>query len=139
MMAFIDAHRDQYGVEPICARLPIAPSTYYEQKAREADPERLPARAKRDAWLKVEIRRIWEEHFQVYGVRQGWRPLGREGIDVARCPVARLRREMGRRGVVRGRRIKTTLGDEDLARPRDRVNREFRANRPNALWVSDLT
>lgn len=139
MMAFIDAHRDQYGVEPICAMLPIAPSPYYEQKAREADPERLPARAQRDAGLQVEMRRLGEEHFQVYGVRNVWRQLGREGIDVARCTVARLMREMGLRGVVRGRRIKTTLGDEDLARPLDRVNREFRANRPNALWVSDLT
>lgn len=139
MVAFIDAHRGHYGVEPICALLPIAPSSYYEHKAREADPERLPARAKRDAQLTVEIRRVWEENFKVYGVRKVWRQLKREGIDVARCTVERLMGAMGLCGVVRGRRVKTTLGNPDLAWPLDRVNRDFRVSRPNALWVSDLT
>ena len=139
MLAFIDRHRERYGVEPICAVLPIAPSTYYAHKAREANPERWPPRAKRDAQLRIEIRRIWEENFKVYGVRKVWRQLGREGIDVARCTVARLMRELGLRGVVRGRPVKTTKAAEDLARPLDRVKRNFKANRPNALWVSDLT
>ncbi len=139
MLAFIDQHRDRYGVESICAVLPIAPSTYYAHKARAVNPERVPQRAKRDAWLKLERRRVWEENFQVYGVRKLWHQLGREGSYTARCTVARLMREMGLRGVVRGRRVKTTQGDKDGARPLDRVHRQFKANRPNALWVSDLT
>ena len=85
MVSFIDQHRGEYGVEPICSELPIAPSTYYEQKAQEADPERRSARAKRDAELKVEIRRVWEENFQAYGAEKVWRQLNREGIGVARA------------------------------------------------------
>lgn len=100
MIAYIDDHRDRYGVEPICAVLPIAPSTYYEHKAREADPQRLPRRLQRDRALSDEIRRIWEENFQVYGARKVWRQLNREGIEVARCTVERLMRVMGLRGVV---------------------------------------
>jgi transposase InsO family protein len=138
MMAFIDQHRDAYGVEPICTVLPIAPTTYYTHKARTADPEREPPRHQRDAMLREQIRRVWEENFRVYGVRKVWRQLNREGFDVARCTVARLMREMGLRGVVRGRRIKTTIPAPDR-RPEDRVNRQFQASRPNALWVSDLT
>ncbi len=138
-MAFIDQHRGQYGVEPIGAMLPIAPSTYYEHQAREANPDRWPPRVRRDAGLKREIRRVWEANFKVYGVRKVWRQLNREGIAVARCTVARLMREMGLRGVVRGRGVKTTRGAEDLARPLDRVNRDFQVSRPNALWVSALT
>ncbi len=88
MAAFIDDHRDAYGVEPICAVLPIAPSTYHEHKARQTDPTRLPHRAVRDAWLKTEIRRVWDENFGVYGPRKVWRQLHREGLDVARCTVA---------------------------------------------------
>ena len=103
MIAFIDDHRDVHGVEPICRLLPIAPSTYYEQVARRRDPSKLPARAKRDAELCRQIRRVWEENFQVYGVRKVWRQLRREGIEVARCTVARLMRAMGLRGVVRGK------------------------------------
>ena len=108
MKAFIDTHRGAYGVEPICAVLPIAPSTYYEVKAREADSRRWPPRAGRDAQLREHIRRVWKENFGVYGVRKVWRQLRREGFAVARCTVARLMRTLGLRGVVRGRRVKTT-------------------------------
>ena len=138
-MLFVDANRENYGVEPICRMLPIAPSTYYEQKAREKDPSRLPARAKRDVQLRGEIRRVRQENFDVYGVRKVWRQLCREGRDVARCTVARLMREMGLQGAVRGRRFKTTKPDSSGARPMDLVERNFNATRPNELWVSDLT
>ena len=136
---FVDANRESYGVEPICRMLPIAPSTYYEQKAREKDPSRLPARAKRDVQLRGEIRRVRQENFDVYGVRKVWRQLCREGRDVARCTVARLMREMGLQGAVRGRRFKTTKPDSSGGRPMDLVERDFNATRPNELWVSDLT
>ena len=138
-MLFVDANRESYGVEPICRMLPSAPSTYYEQKAREKDPSRLPARAKRDVQLRGEIRRVRQENFDVYGVRKVWRQLCREGRDVARCTVARLMREMGLQGAVRGRRFKTTKPDSSGARPMDLVERDFNATRPNELWVSDLT
>jgi transposase InsO family protein len=139
MVSFIDENREAYGVEPICTVIPIAPSTYYEQKAREADPDRLPERVKRDAVLKEEIRRVWKGNFQVYGARKVWRQLNREGIWVARCTVERLMREMGLEGAVRGRKVRTTVPDVTLDRPADLVNREFKANRPNELWVADLT
>lgn len=139
MTSFIDDHREVYGVEPICTVLPIAPSTYYEQKARQAAPDRLPLRTQRDAILRDHIRRVWEANFQVYGVRKVWRQLNREGIPVARCTVARLMRVMGLEGAVRGRKIRTTIVDESAQRPTDLVNRTFTANRPNELWVADLT
>jgi len=139
MVSFIDDHRDAYGVEPICAVLPIAPSTYYERKVRGRDPTRLPPRVQRDETLRGEISRVWDENFQVYGVRKVWRQLQREDVVVARCTVARLMRDLGLRGVVRGRRCKTTIPDAALDRPADRVNRDFKVSRPNALWVSDLT
>jgi transposase InsO family protein len=139
MVAFLDDHRGVYGVEPICAVLPIAPSTYYERKAREADPGRLPPRAKRDATLREQIRRVWQENFQVYGVRKVWRQLRREGLAVARCTVERLMREMGLQGAVRGRKFKTTVPDEAAVRPADLVDRNFKATCPNQLWVADLT
>lgn len=139
MIAYIDDHKDRYGVEPICAVLPIAPSTYYEHKARVAAPERLPPRVKRDQALSSEVRRVWEENFQVYGARKVWRQLNREGIPVARCTVERLMRAQGLHGVVRGRRCRTTIGDEVADRPLDRVNRQFTATRPNQLWVADIT
>ena len=139
MVAFIDAHRDAYGVEPICAQLPIAPSLYYERKARQADPERVPPRLRRDEALRPEIQRIHEENFGVYGARKVWRQLGREDIDVARCTVERLMRSLGLQGVVRGRKCRTTIGDESAERPLDRVNRQFVATRPNQLWVADFT
>ena len=102
MIAFIDDHREAHGVEPICKVLQIAPSTYYDHVARRRDPARLSARAKRDMALKVEVRRVFEENFRVYGVRKAWRQLQREGFDVARCTVERLMREMGLQGVIRG-------------------------------------
>jgi putative transposase len=130
MVSFIDEHRGAYGVEPICAVLPIAPSTYYEYKARDRDPTRLPPRVQRDAALRGEISRVWDENFQVYGVRKVWRQLLREDVVVARCTVSRLMRDLGLRGVVRGRRCKTTIPDTALDRPADRVNRDFKVNRP---------
>ena len=139
MVAFIDAHRAEHGVEPICEELPIAPSSYYEHKARQADPERLPPRLQRDRALGPEIRRVYEENFGVYGARKVWRQLGREEIVVARCTVERLMRSMGLSGVVRGRKCRTTIADEGAQRPLDRVNRQFRASRPNELWVADFT
>ena len=139
MIAFIDDHREVYGVEPICRLLPIAPSTYYAHAAQRADPERLPARARRDAALMVEIRRVWEANFHAYGVRKLWRQLGREGIVAARCTVARLMRGMGLQGIVRGKKVRTTVPGPAANCPLDRVNRQFRAPRPNALWVSDST
>ena len=139
MLKFINAHRATYGVEPICAVAPIAPSTYYAHKARQAHPSRLSARGQRDTWLKAQIQRVWDANLQVYGVRKIWRQLTREGIRVARCSVARLMREMGLQGAVRGRRFKTTIADDAAARPADLVNRTFTATRPNALWVADLT
>lgn len=139
MVGFIDAHRERYGVEPICAVLPIAPSTYYEQKARQADPRRQPARVQREARLRPEIQRVWQANRRVYGAKKVWKQLNRETIPVARCTVARLMRALGLRGVVRGRRITTTIPDALAARPRDLVERDFRATRPNQLWVADLT
>ena len=139
MKAFIDEHREVYGVEPICRVLPIAPSTYYEHAARKADPDRRPARGRRDAELSQEIRRVFAANFGVYGVRKVWRQMKREGIAVARCTVARLMRQMGLQGVVRGKSIRTTVSDAAAPCPRDRVNRQFMAPRPNALWVSDFT
>jgi putative transposase len=139
MIAFIDDHRGAYGVEPICEVLPIAPSTYHTHAARRADPSRLPARAKRDASLMPEIARVFEENFQVYGVRKVWRQLRREGREVARCTVGRLMRTMGLQGVVRGRPVRTTISDKAAPCPLDHVNRQFKAPRPNALWVSDFT
>jgi len=139
MIAFIDDHREVYGVEPICKVLPIAPSTYRAHVARRADPAKAPPRARRDAVLKGHIRRVWDANFQVYGVRKVWRQLGREGIDVARCTVARLMREMGLQGAVRGKTVRTTASDKAAPCPRDKVNREFRAPAPNRLWVSDFT
>jgi putative transposase len=139
MKVFIDEHRAVYGVEPICRVLPIAPSTYREHAARQADPDRRPARERRDADLCQEIRRVFETNFGVYGVRKVWRQLRREGIAVARCTVARLMRQMGLKGVVRGRAVRTTISDASAPCPLDRVRRQFKAPRPNALWVSDFT
>jgi putative transposase len=140
MVEFIDDNRDEYGVEPICAVLPIAPSTYHEQKARQADPTRLPARLVRDAWLCEEIERVWKENRSVYGARKVWLQLKREGFCVARCTVERLMRQMGLHGVIRGGRYKkTTIVDEAAQRPADLVNRDFTAERPNQLWVADIT
>ncbi len=139
MKAFIDDHRKVYGVEPICKVLPIAPSTYYAREAQRRYPELQSARSRRDEQLMVEIRRVWDENFQVYGVRKVWRQLRREHIDVPRCTVQRLMRRLGLRGVIRGKGVRTTISDRNIPCPLDRVQRQFRANRPNALWVSDFT
>ena len=139
MTSFVDEHRESYGVEPICAMLPIAPSTYYEQKARQADPSRLPERARRDSVLCEEIERVWNENRRIYGARKVWRQLQREGIEVARCTVERLMRRLGIAGAVRGRKHRTTIPAEVAARPADLVQRDFTATRPNQLWVADLT
>jgi putative transposase len=139
MVSFIDAHRGAYGVEPICRVLPIAPSTYYEQKARERDPSRRSARARSDAALKPEITRVWEKTRRRYGGKKVWKELRREGRVVARCTVARLYRDLGLRGIVRGRGVKTTIPDLLADRPLDLVQRNFTATRPNQLWVSDFT
>jgi putative transposase len=134
MIAYIDANRHRFGVEPICQLLPIAPSTYYAASRRPAS-----ARAVRDAKLKGEIARVHAEHFGVYGARKVWRQLHREGIAVARCTVERLMRELGLEGVRRGKGRRTTTPDETAARPADLVDRHFAAQRPNQLWVADLT
>lgn len=139
MTTFIDQYRSAYGVEPICKVLPIAPSTYYENVRRRAHPETAPPRVKRDCALMQEIRRVFDENFQVYGVRKVWRQLLREGHDVARCTVARLMRKMGLAGVIRGKRVRTTVPDKAAPCPLDHVNRQFRVERPNLLWVSDFT
>ena len=140
MVAFIDAQRRAYGVEPICEALPIAPSTYFRHKAEQSDPTRRSARARRDEVLRAIIRRIWEEHHCVYGPRKVWKQMGREGLREARCRVRRLMRAMGLVGAVRGRAWTTTTQSEGAAtRPPDLVDRNFTATRPNQLWVSDFT
>ena len=139
MVSFIDSHRAQYGVESICAQLPIAPSTYYKMKAREADSAKVPPRVKRDGELSVQIRRVYDENFAAYGARKVWRQLKREDIEVARCTVERLMRSFRLQGVVRGRGCRTTVADERAVRPLDHVNRQFHASRPNELWVADFT
>jgi transposase InsO family protein len=139
MISFVDAYRDDHGVEPICKVLPIAPSTYHAHVARRARPETAPPRIKRDVMLSGEIRRVFDENFQVYGVRKVWRQLRREGHDVARCTVARLMKKEALQGVIRGGRVRTTVSDTATPCPLDHVNRQFRAPRPNVLWVSDFT
>jgi transposase InsO family protein len=122
MVAFIDDHKREYGVEPICRVLPIAPSTYYWHKAREVDPTLCSARAQHDELLKPEIRRVWDQNFQVYGVEKVWEQLNREGIRVARCTVGRLMADLGLRGAVRGHSFKVTTPAADGAeRPLDLV------------------
>jgi putative transposase len=139
MIGFIDDHRGVYGVEPICRVLKIAPSTYHAHAVRRRRPDTAPPRVRRDAVLRIAIRRVFDGNFQVYGVRKVWRQLLREGEGVARCTVARLMRAMGLQGVIRGKRMKTTISDKSAPCPLDRVNRQFRVSRPNVLWVSDFT
>ena len=133
MVQFIDAHRERFGVEPICAVLPIAPSTYHRHRARRVDPGRRSARAHRDEVLRREIQRVFEAHHQVYGPRKVWKQLRREGVRVARCTVGRLMRAMGLAGAVRGRAWITTTRAADGSRPADLVDRQFVATRPNQL------
>ncbi len=140
IVAFIDDHRKAYGVEPICRVLPIAPSTYFRHKVEQRDPTRRSVRAQHDEVLRAIIRRIWNEHHQVYGPRKVWRQMGRENLRAARCRVRRLMREMGLAGAVRGRAwVTTTQPSPEAVRPRDLVDRNFTATRPNQLWLSDFT
>jgi putative transposase len=139
MVSFIDEHRDDYGVEPICKVLPIAPSTYYEHLRCRREPEHRSARAKRDEQLQPEVRRVWEDNRRLYGHRKVWRQLRREEFDVARCTVQRLMRRQGLAGVVRGRKVRTTIPAAVAERPGDLVKREFVATAPNRLWVADIT
>ena len=140
MVRFIDQHREAYGVEPICAVLPIAPSTYFLRTLQRQEPTRRSARARRDDELRAAIQRVWDDNRQVYGPKKVWKELRRQGIRVARCTVARLMRAMGLRGVSRGRAwVITTRADAAADRPADLVDRQFVATRPNQLWVADLT
>jgi len=139
MRAFIDQHRAAHGVEPICRVLQIAPSAYWRHAARQRTPALCSQRAKRDAALVPHIERVWRANLQVYGADKVWRQLRREGQVVARCTVERLMRRRGLRGVIRGKVVRTTVSDPKAACPLDKVNRQFRAERPNQLWVSDFT
>lgn len=139
MIAFIEYLRIVYGVESICRILPIAPSTFYHRLACRADPSKASARHQRDAELRPEIKRVWDENYQVYGVRKAWHQMKLERFDVARCTVARLMKQIGIRGAVRGKVVKTTVPDTSAPCPREKVNRQFRAPAPNMLWVSDFT
>jgi transposase InsO family protein len=140
MVSFINQHREEYGVESMCSVLPIAPATYYEHARRQREPERRPARHKRDDELRTDIARVYEDNQLVYGAKKVWRQLRREDVRVARCTVARLMGKMGLRGAVRGRAFKvTTVADDSQARPVDRVGRRFVAEHPNQLWVADIT
>jgi transposase InsO family protein len=140
MVGYIDDHRDRFGVEPICAVLPIAPSTYFLHKARQQDAATRSARARRDAELRGATQRVWDTNQQVYGPRKVWKQLRRDGWRVARCTVERLMREMGLKGAVRGRAwVLTTRSAAAAARPADLVDRQFVATRPNQLWVADFT
>lgn len=139
MVAFINDHRDQYGVEPICRVVAIAPSTYFRHQAGRRDPTVRSARAQRDDRLRGEIQRVWDQQRQVYGPRKVWRQLRREGHPVARCTIARLMRAMGLAGVVRSRAWTTTTQPSAGPQPADLVDRHFTATRPNQLWVSDFT
>jgi transposase InsO family protein len=139
MRGFVDAHRSTFGVEPICKALQIAPSGYHRHAARQRDPALCSERERRDAQLMPEIQRVWRANLQVYGADKVWRQLARERFSVARCTVERLMRRLGIQGVRRGKVVRTTISDSNAPCPLDRVNRQFRADRPNQLWVSDLT
>jgi transposase InsO family protein len=140
MVEFIDAHRATYGVEPMCRVLPIAPATYYWHKAQTTDPRRRSRRAQRDAQLRPDIQRVYDANQHVYGAKKVWKQLNREAIPVARCTVARLMRELGLRGAMRGQAWTcTTVAAPGAERPHDLVARQFTAARPNQLWVADFT
>ena len=136
---FVDEHRQQFGVEPICKVLQFAPSAYRRHAARRRDPTLVSTRARRDAELMPQIERVWNANMQVYGADKVWKQMNREGMTVARCTVERLMRRMNLRGVMRGKVVRTTVPDTKAPCPLDRVNRHFKADRPNQLWVSDFT
>lgn len=139
MITFIDEHRDDYGVKPICRVLPVAPSSYHERVAQRRDPGRQTARSQRDESLKPEVMRVFGENFSVHGVRKVWQQMQREGFDVARCTVQRLMRKLGLQGVIRGKPVRKTISDKAEPCPLDHVNRQFHAPPSNRLWVSDFT
>ncbi|MBU2755002.1 IS3 family transposase [Acidithiobacillus sp. CV18-3] len=137
--AYIDQHRETYGVEPICEVLQVAPSAYRRRVARRRNPELRSRREQRDTLLLPEITRVWNANQQVYGVVKVWKQLQREGIQVARCTVERLMRRLGLQNVVRGKAVRTTVSNPLTPYPLDRVKRQFTAERANQLWVSDFT
>jgi putative transposase len=139
MIAFIDDHRQEYGVEPMCRVLPIAPSTYHMHAAPRRDSSLRSKRAQRDAAMSIEVQRVFTENFSVYGARKVWRQLLREGFHVARCTVARPMRQMVPEGVVRGKPIRTTISNSATPCPLDHVQRQFHDAAPNQLWLSDFT
>jgi putative transposase len=140
MRSFVDQHRELHGVEPICRVLQIAPSGYRRHAARRLPtPALCSPRAKRDAALVPHIERVWRANLQVYGAKKVWRQLHREDHAAARCTVERLMRRQGLHGVIRGKVVRTTISDPKAPCPLDKVNRQFRAERPNQLWVSDFT
>ena len=139
MVSFIDQHRKAYGVEPMCAVLPIAPSTYYRCKDLQANPDKRSKRVKREEQLRIEIKRVWQENHGVYGARKVWKQLKREWIMTDRGVVERLMKQLGISGVSRGRRCRTTVASDVAEKPLDLVNRQFTASRPNQLWVADIT
>ena len=139
MIAFIEDHKSMHGVEPICKVLPIAPSTYFDHRAKQSDPAKLSARVRRDAALRPTISRVFERNHKIYGARKVWLQMKREGVSIARYTVERLMRSMGLHGVIRGKTVRTTVPDKATPCPLDHVNRQFHAPRPNALWVSDFT
>ena len=139
MRAFVDEHREVHGVEPICKVLQIAPSGYRRHAARQRNPALNCARVQRDATLVPHIERVWQTNLQVYGADKVWHQLHREGIAVARCTVERLMQRQGLRGVMRGKVVRTTISDPKAPCPLDKANRQFKAQRPNQLWVSDFT
>lgn len=138
-MAFIDANREELGIEPICRELAIAPSSYHEHAARLANPDKHSSRARRDDVIRQQIRGVHDASFGLYGSRKVWHQLRREGTKVAKCTVERLMRAMGLAGVRRGKTTVTTVSNPKAACPLDKVNRDFRVSRPNALWVVDFT
>ena len=135
----MNKHRDTYGVEPICKVLQIAPSGYQRHAACQRKPELLCARAKRDDTLTPQIQQVWQSNMQVYGADKVWHQMNRDGVQVARCTVERLMKRLGLQGARRGKVVRTTVPDKSVPCPLDRVNRQFRADRPNQLWVSDFT
>ncbi len=139
MIGFIRDHRGQHGVEPVCRVLQIAPSTFYDHQVIARDPDQAPDRAKRDEELRPELLRVWQENRSVCGARKLWHAIKRERIEIARCTVERLMRDIGIEGVRRGKKVRTTHGQPVEICPLDKVNRQFRASQPNQLWVSDFT
>ncbi len=139
MVNFIDQHRDVQGVEPICKELPIAPSTYYDFKDQASHPEKRSLRSRSDDYFETEITRVYNENYQVYGARKVWRTLQREGYSIARCTVERLMQRLKLQGAIRGKVKRTTISKVDDNRPLDLVQREFKADRPNKVWVADFT